>query len=227
MQDPTEWLGRLVQLEGTIDAGMRKHTWLECSYRLREGWKSVEVRGSGCGWTLARHGRQAFATGTLRRDGGSFFFDAVQVGGNIEEFDHVRYFQPPAAQRVSEASVIGQADAFRRRVAARAPGSGAPDAVRLLRKEFMHGCFLRFDGSAGCWHNHQWNREKQDTPSAIYPVEGAPQFKLSVKDVKTEGDKGSFTVVSEVTAPGNDKETSDEPFILVLENGGWRVCGIG
>jgi flagellar basal body-associated protein FliL len=60
------------------------------------------------------------------------------------------------------------------------------------------------------------------------PVEGAPQFKLSVKDVKTEGDKGSFTVTSEITTPGNDKETSDEPaFTLVLENGGWRVCGIG
>jgi hypothetical protein len=58
------------------------------------------------------------------------------------------------------------------------------------------------------------------------PVEGAPRFTLSVKDVKTEGDKGSFTVTSEVTSPGSEKQTSDEPFVLVLENGGWRVCGI-
>jgi hypothetical protein len=58
------------------------------------------------------------------------------------------------------------------------------------------------------------------------PVEGAPQFKLSVKDVRTEGDKGSFTVISEITSPGNEKQTSDEPFILVKENDSWRVCGI-
>ncbi|MBP2325655.1 hypothetical protein JOF56_006040 [Kibdelosporangium banguiense] len=58
------------------------------------------------------------------------------------------------------------------------------------------------------------------------PVEGAPQFKLSVKDVRTEGDKGSFTVISEITVPASEKQTTDEPFTLVLENGGWRVCGI-
>jgi hypothetical protein len=57
------------------------------------------------------------------------------------------------------------------------------------------------------------------------PVEGTPQFKLSIKDVKTEGDRGGFTVVSEITAPGEDKQTTDEPFALVQENGGWRVCG--
>jgi hypothetical protein len=58
------------------------------------------------------------------------------------------------------------------------------------------------------------------------PVEGAPQFKLSVKDVRTEGDKGSFVVTSEISSPGSEKQTNDEPFVLMLENGGWRVCGI-
>jgi hypothetical protein len=56
-------------------------------------------------------------------------------------------------------------------------------------------------------------------------VEGTPQFKLSVKDVKTEGDKGSFTVISEITVPGDEKQTTEEPFNLIVENGGWRVCG--
>ena len=59
------------------------------------------------------------------------------------------------------------------------------------------------------------------------PVEGTPQFALSVKDVRTEGDKGNFTVVSEITVPGNDKETTEEQFGLVRQNGGWRVCGAG
>ncbi|MEV4319856.1 hypothetical protein [Actinocrispum sp. NPDC049592] len=59
------------------------------------------------------------------------------------------------------------------------------------------------------------------------PVDGAPQFKLSVKNVKTENDKGSFTISSEVTVPGQDNDFSDEEFGLVKEDGSWRVCGLG
>jgi hypothetical protein len=59
------------------------------------------------------------------------------------------------------------------------------------------------------------------------PVEGAPQFRLSVKDVKTEGDKGSFTVATEITLPGADNQSTDENFALVKEDGTWRVCGLG
>ena len=57
------------------------------------------------------------------------------------------------------------------------------------------------------------------------PVDGTPQFKLSVRDVRTDGDKGGFTVVSEITVPGEEKQTTDEPFVLVQQDGGWRVCG--
>jgi hypothetical protein len=59
------------------------------------------------------------------------------------------------------------------------------------------------------------------------PVQGTPQFKLSIKDLKTENDKGSFTISSEVTVPGAANESTDEQFGLVKENGNWRVCGLG
>ncbi len=59
------------------------------------------------------------------------------------------------------------------------------------------------------------------------PVDGAPQFKLSVKNLKTENDKGSFTISSEVSVPGQDNDFSDEEFGLVKEDGSWRVCGLG
>jgi hypothetical protein len=59
------------------------------------------------------------------------------------------------------------------------------------------------------------------------PVDGMPEFALSVKDVKTEGDKGSFTVLSEITVPGAEKQSADETFGLVKQNGSWRVCGLG
>lgn len=59
------------------------------------------------------------------------------------------------------------------------------------------------------------------------PAEGAPQFKLSVKDLKTDGDQGSFTVASQITTPGADSASADENFTLVKEDGDWRVCGIG
>jgi hypothetical protein len=59
------------------------------------------------------------------------------------------------------------------------------------------------------------------------PVEGAPQFKLSIKDLKTEADKGSFTINSEVSVPGAANDVSDEVFGLVKEDGSWRVCGLG
>jgi hypothetical protein len=59
------------------------------------------------------------------------------------------------------------------------------------------------------------------------PVEGQPRFTLSIKDVKTDGDQGSFTVTSEISAPGTDKTSDEENFGLVKENGDWRVCGLG
>ena len=58
------------------------------------------------------------------------------------------------------------------------------------------------------------------------PVPGTPQFKLTVKDVQTNGDKGSFKVDTEVTAPGNEKQNDEETFQLVMESRGWRVCGL-
>jgi hypothetical protein len=58
------------------------------------------------------------------------------------------------------------------------------------------------------------------------PTEGAPQFRLSIKDVKTDGDKGSFTVDSEISVPGTDKQSAEEDFTLVKENGDWKVCGL-
>jgi hypothetical protein len=58
-------------------------------------------------------------------------------------------------------------------------------------------------------------------------VEGAPQFRLSVKDLKTDGDNGSFTVATEITSPGDEEQTADENFTLVKEDGDWRVCGRG
>lgn len=60
------------------------------------------------------------------------------------------------------------------------------------------------------------------------PEDGMPKFALSIKDVKTDGDKGSFTVVSEITVPGTEKkESADETFGLVKQDGSWRVCGLG
>nr|WP_042191973.1 hypothetical protein [Kibdelosporangium sp. MJ126-NF4]CEL20406.1 hypothetical protein [Kibdelosporangium sp. MJ126-NF4]CTQ97631.1 hypothetical protein [Kibdelosporangium sp. MJ126-NF4] len=58
------------------------------------------------------------------------------------------------------------------------------------------------------------------------PVVGAPQFALTVKDVKTDGDKGSFTMSTKVTMPGTQDQSSDESFKLVKEDGDWRVCGL-
>lgn len=59
------------------------------------------------------------------------------------------------------------------------------------------------------------------------PVDGMPKFALSIKDVKTDGDKGTFTVVSEITVPGTEKQSADETFGLVEQDGSWRVCGLG
>lgn len=59
------------------------------------------------------------------------------------------------------------------------------------------------------------------------PVDGAPQFTLTIKELKTEADKGSFTINSEVSVPGADNDVSDEVFGLVKEDGDWRVCGLG
>jgi hypothetical protein len=58
------------------------------------------------------------------------------------------------------------------------------------------------------------------------PVEGAPQFRLSVKNVNTDGDKGSFTVATEISVPGSDKQRTDDTFNLVKNTNGWRVCGL-
>jgi hypothetical protein len=59
------------------------------------------------------------------------------------------------------------------------------------------------------------------------PVDGNPRFTLSIKDLKTEADKGSFTINSEVSVPGAANDVSDEEFGLVKEDGDWRVCGLG
>lgn len=59
------------------------------------------------------------------------------------------------------------------------------------------------------------------------PTADEPQFKMSVKDVKTDGDKGSFTVTSQITAPGTQPTSEDESYSLVKENGSWKVCGLG
>ncbi|TCO53526.1 hypothetical protein [Actinocrispum wychmicini] len=59
------------------------------------------------------------------------------------------------------------------------------------------------------------------------PVDGEPRFRMSVKDVKTDGDKGSFTVVSQISAPGTQPTSEDENYSLVKESGSWRVCGLG
>ncbi|ONI84252.1 hypothetical protein ALI144C_16460 [Actinosynnema sp. ALI-1.44] len=58
------------------------------------------------------------------------------------------------------------------------------------------------------------------------PVPGTPQFTLTVKDVKTNGDTGSFTLATKVTSPGNADQTDDAPFELVKEDGDWRVCSL-
>jgi hypothetical protein len=62
--------------------------------------------------------------------------------------------------------------------------------------------------------------EKED------PVPGTPQFTLTVKDVRTDGDKGTFTMGTKVTMPGTPDQNEDEPFELVKEDGDWRVCGL-
>lgn len=58
------------------------------------------------------------------------------------------------------------------------------------------------------------------------PVPGTPQFALAVKDVKTDGDKGTFVLATKVTAPGTPDESDDATFDLVKQDGDWRVCGL-
>ncbi|ALG08950.1 hypothetical protein [Kibdelosporangium phytohabitans] len=58
------------------------------------------------------------------------------------------------------------------------------------------------------------------------PVPGTPQFVLAVKDVKTNGDRGSFTLATKVTAPGTPEQSDDAAFDLVKEDGHWRVCSL-
>lgn len=58
------------------------------------------------------------------------------------------------------------------------------------------------------------------------PVPGTPQFTLTVKDVRTNGDRGTFTMGTKVTAPGTPEQHEDEPFQLVKQDGDWRVCGL-
>jgi hypothetical protein len=59
------------------------------------------------------------------------------------------------------------------------------------------------------------------------PTDGQPQFKMSVKDVKTDGDNGSFTITSVITTPGAATTNDEENYGLVKEQGTWRVCGLG
>jgi len=174
MQDPAAWLGKPLQVEGVIAPGSSKNTWFGCSYRLVEGWKSVAVHGLRCA-PREREGRLAYVTGRLERNGSAFELEG-HASWNYEPVDHWRYLPPPLPLHLSEQAVSARADAFRRRVAARAPGESKPEGVHLLRKLFMHGCFLRFDGTVGCWHNHQWGGERQDTPSEITWVHSGPSL---------------------------------------------------
>jgi hypothetical protein len=59
------------------------------------------------------------------------------------------------------------------------------------------------------------------------PTNGQPQFRMSVKDVKTDGDNGSFTITSVITTPGAATTNDEENYGLVKEQGTWRVCGLG
>jgi hypothetical protein len=58
------------------------------------------------------------------------------------------------------------------------------------------------------------------------PVDGQPRFAMTVKDVKTDGDKGSFTITSVITTPDAAPTNDEENYGLVKENGTWRVCGL-
>ncbi|MCE7003404.1 hypothetical protein LWC34_11270 [Kibdelosporangium philippinense] len=114
-------------------------------------------------------------------------------------------------------------------------GSGSDDEPTTVAREFA-ALYQRGLNSSGrdveadefeplvCTENMQNLRdafsEKQN------PVPGMPQFTLTVKDVKTDGDRGTFTMGTHVTSPGVPDENADEQFTLVVQDGDWRVCGL-
>jgi hypothetical protein len=211
MQEPEAWLGRLIQVEGNVDWRGAKEEWIGCSYRLVEGWKSVKVDARICQGLEQRHGRLAYVTGTLQRDGSSYVLEQAAASWNGTNFDHVRYFPPVIAHGVTEPVVIAQADEFRRRVAERAPGTSEPHAVRRLVKPFRQGCLLRFDGSVTCWHNRQWPVELVDTPSELnLVIDAAPLVSLELSyDVGV-----GLSATGEVyrfSAPLSDESSGEEP----------------
>jgi hypothetical protein len=211
MQEPNEWLDRLIDVEGYVDWASAEDDWIGCSYRLVEGWKSVRVEANQCEGLEPRHGRLVQVAGKLRRDGSAFVLEQRRALWNSEGFDHVRYFPPVIAKGVTESTVREQADAFRRRVAGQSAGAGEPQAVRRLIKHAMHGCLLRFDGSAACWHNHQWQPELQGQPSALFPVIDAPPFVNLELGAYAGGGVSEAGDVYWFSAPRTDREDREEP----------------
>src|SRR5688572_32175307 len=66
MQEPNEWLDRLIEVEGYVDWTSAEDEWIGCSYRLVEGWKSVRVEASRCEGLERRHGLFVQVAGKLR-----------------------------------------------------------------------------------------------------------------------------------------------------------------
>lgn len=211
MQDPAAWIGKTLLVEGVVGPGSSKDGWFGCSYRLVEGWKSVEVQGRWCDAPRKREGRLVYVTGELRRNGTAFELVQGQVSWNYEPIDNWRYLPPTLPLHLTEQAVSDRADAFRRRVAARAPGESKPDGVRLLRKLFMHGCFLRFDGTVGCWHNHQWMGEQQDEPSAITWVHSGPSLTSLELDSYSGAGLSASGEVYWWSAPRTDRDDAHVP----------------
>jgi hypothetical protein len=211
MQEPNEWLDRLIDVEGYVDWTSAEDDWIGCTYCLVEGWKSVRVEATICGGLERRHDLFVHVVGKLRRDGSGFVLEQRQAQWNAEGIQHVRYFPPVIAKGVTESTVRTPADAFRRRVAGLSAGAGEPRAVRRLLKHAMHGCFLRFDGSAACWHNHQWQHELQGQPSALFPVIDAPPLVNLELGAYAGGGVSAAGEVYWFSVPRTDREDSEDP----------------
>jgi hypothetical protein len=211
MQEPNEWLDRLIEVEGYVDWTSAEDEWIGCSYRLVEGWKSVRVEASRCEGLERRHGLFVQVAGKLRRHGSSFVLEQQRAAWNAEGISAVRYFPPEIPKGVTESTVRARADAFRRVVAGLSSGAREPQAVRRLLKHAMHGCLLRFDGSAACWHNHQWQGELQGKPSELFAVIDAPPLVHLELGAYAGGGVSAAGEVYWFSAPRTDLEDGEEP----------------
>jgi hypothetical protein len=72
-------------------------------------------------------------------------------------------------------------------------------------------------------YTKQENRQKTRTNP---PTPEAKDMTVAIKDLKTEGDKGTFVLAATATSSTGKQRSKDLNLTLVKDDGKWQVCGL-